>query len=154
MNKLIQINCLSQKAKTPKLKHAYFSNIKINNKSFDIFYSTPGMTYSKLIQTLPAPAVVNLTPKTTNRNREARAGQYTWWSIVAESLKMKNQTVPLYIPRQVKDSRIKEPRDQNRDVTFPAKRHVSAKTRGNRGRHQKNFKRNNEIVHCGQYVVK
>lgn len=101
-------------------------------KALIFFYSTPGMTYSKLIQTLPAPAVVNLTPKTTNRNREARAGQYTWWSIVAESLKMKNQTVPLYIPRQVKDSRIKEPRDQNRDVTFPAKRHVSAKTRGNR----------------------
>lgn len=73
-------------------------------KALIFFYSTPGMTYSKLIQTLPAPAEVNLTPKTTNRNREARAGQYTWWSIVAESLKMKNQTVPLYIPRQVKEN--------------------------------------------------
>lgn len=144
MNKLIQINCLSQKTKTPKLKRAYISNIKVNYKSFDIFLLNIWNDFSKLIQTLPAPALVNLTPK-INTNREARASLYTWCFIVAEALKLKNQIAPLYIPRKVKDSRIKELRHQNREVTFPAKRHVSAKTRGNRGRHQKNFKRKTKL---------
>lgn len=81
--------------------------IKSTIKALIVFCSTSRMTCSKLIQILPAPALVNLTPKTTNRNREARAGQYTWWFIVAESLKLKNQIAPLYIPSQVKDSKIK-----------------------------------------------
>lgn len=94
----------SQTRQNTDIKRANFSNIK----ALIVFCLTSQMTCSKLIQILPAPALVNLTPKSTNRNREARAGQYTWCFIVADSLKLKIRSLPLYIPRQVKDSRIKE----------------------------------------------